>query len=75
MVNMSNNREVTNVLIYQDITFVKSSMSEAKLSFLKNAAIAHYIVAADTSTIHAEPKKKRDYFSKYQPCPISTKSP
>lgn len=41
-------------------------MSEAKLSFLKNAAIAHYIVAADTSTIHAEPKKKREYFAKPQ---------
>ncbi len=62
MVNMGNNRKITNILIYQGGTYVKSLAKESNLAFLKNAAIAHYIVDADTTTIHQDPKKMRDYF-------------
>lgn len=57
MVDMGNNRKVTNILIYQELTYKKSSIRELGFAFLKNAAIAHYIVDADTTTIHPEPKK------------------
>ena len=57
MVDMGNNREITDILINQELTYKKSSIRESRFAFLKNAAIAHYIVDADTTTIHSEPKK------------------
>ncbi len=59
MVDVGNNRKIANILIYQELTYKKSSISESKFAFLKNAAMAHYIVDADTTTIHSEPKKMR----------------